>query len=187
MGFWSKLAKIGSIAGAGVATAMTGGAASPWLIGAIGAGGAGLGAASEAMTKNRENKANYNLNKDQFDLLAEQRHEAAQDRAYKQARRAAYAKKFQPTAPPPGVVDAFANYQRSPEQLAADDEMYRQAMKQLLTGKPHEMTPLEKAGFWEQFLGAAGMGAQAYGQLAAAQNGERPVNYGGLLGDRGDY
>lgn len=37
-GFWHKLAKYGGIAGAGVATAMTGGAASPLLMAAIGAG-----------------------------------------------------------------------------------------------------------------------------------------------------
>lgn len=43
---WKKLAKIGLIAGGGIATAMTGGAASPLLLGAI---GAGTGAASGAL------------------------------------------------------------------------------------------------------------------------------------------
>ncbi len=54
-GFWHKFAKWAGIAGAGVATAMTGGAAAPLLIAAIGAGsaaanawGSGSGAAGAA-------------------------------------------------------------------------------------------------------------------------------------------
>lgn len=44
---WKKIGKIGAIAGAGIATAMTGGAASPLLMAAIGAGtGAATGALS---------------------------------------------------------------------------------------------------------------------------------------------
>jgi hypothetical protein len=51
-GFWHKLAKYGGIAGAGLATAMTGGAASPLLIAAIGAGsGAAAGWGSGGGTK----------------------------------------------------------------------------------------------------------------------------------------
>lgn len=51
-GFWHKFAKYAGIAGAGVATAMTGGAASPLLIAAIGAGsGAAAGWGSGGGTK----------------------------------------------------------------------------------------------------------------------------------------
>jgi len=50
MGFWSTLGKIGLIAGGGIATAMTAGAASPLLAAAIGAGiGAGTGAGTAAI------------------------------------------------------------------------------------------------------------------------------------------
>jgi hypothetical protein len=50
MGFWSTLGKIGLIAGGGIATALTAGAASPLLATAIGAGiGAGTGAGTAAI------------------------------------------------------------------------------------------------------------------------------------------
>jgi hypothetical protein len=65
MSFLSKLAKIAAIGGAGAATAFSGGAASPLLAAALGAGGSALGAMAKSSAQNRGVKIDAGLEEQQ--------------------------------------------------------------------------------------------------------------------------
>lgn len=182
MGFWSKLAKIGSIAGAGLATAFTGGAASPWLVGALGAAGAGLGAASQASASNRGTQIDVGLTQQQlqdqatrdwYNELVQQAQtgDSTRANAWKDLLHAAYVKNW--VQPASGVFSPYTKPLTPPsaDAKAGANGVIAEAMNRLNNGNPIP-TPtkpnivvdpkLMKPSVWEELSGALGPALTAY-------------------------
>lgn len=191
MGFWSKLGKIGSIAGAGALTAFTGGAASPLLMAALGAGGAAAGAAASSMAKNRGVKQDVALQTEQQRqsgegaylnalLNREQEKRMQAGDAWKRLLQTDYVSNYKPNGL---ALSPFSRPIQGPsaamQASAADPALLSELRSRsnysfdpyggadpsgvrLSPDTQAQISKLGNAGIWEKILGVAGPALSAY-------------------------
>ena len=177
MGFWSTLGKIGKIAGAGVATAMTGGAAAPLLIGAV---GNVLGSAAEGAAQGRQAEGQTALTQQQLAL------QAARDALNAPLLRGQAATRGSAMANMQDVK-LNSNYQNpwamqfsgglrpsllTPEARSLGTLMAQQALKGQQEDKGYagiaSQYPIPQAGFWEKAAGIGGLVGSLGGAIGGA-------------------
>lgn len=191
MGFWSKLGKGLSIGGAALATGLTGGAATPLLGAALGAGGisalgAGLGAAGSALSKGSQASA-HNRGVTIEALLAQDANKraGAQDQResesdiMKKLAQSGYLKSggYQGRT---GMAANLPSYgfgpkAATPEQMSAASTLEGQLMARLKNpAQTTDITKYTKPSGWEKFMGFGGALSSILGSVNQARTGTPP-------------
>lgn len=183
MSFWSNIAKGLGIAGAGIATGLTGGAAAPLLPLALGAGGAALGAFSQGQATNRGEKFGGQLELEQLLMdrdrqLFDQR--VARETEGRTGQSDAWRKLLAGSRTlSPGTRPQLSPYSKAPRGITAQeqtgaDALVQEALARLqggnpipaVTQRPVNVDPkLLDAGLWENIAGAAGPGLAFWSML----------------------
>lgn len=173
MGFWSTLGRGLGIAGAGIATGLTGGAAAPLLGTALSVGGTVAGGIANSLANNRGEQDQQNLSRDQLALIAARDQDRAgleradlqlrenadqrrgQTESFQQALRAALAlnstdnqvdtSQFRTQGVPSISFGQGVRSSIGPQGQAAASALERNAMLRLMNGEPRTSVP-EYAG-----------------------------------------
>jgi hypothetical protein len=183
MGFWSKLGKVGLIAGAGAATAFTGGAAAPLL-------GAAIANAAKGSATNRGEKFEGQTTLEQLMLMREQQQQQQQIAREAEGRAGSSdawrklistSRTLQPGARPQLSPYSIAPRQASEAEMQGAGGLQAEVLARLQGGNPipqvnqHPLAidpKLLDAGKWEQILGLVGAGLSAYGGWKKSQRDE---------------
>jgi hypothetical protein len=143
-----------------------------FLLPLLGLGGKVAGAMAGGAAKNRQAVDQDNLRRDELRLLAQRDFRDSQNDAYTNSMRSAHVKNYKPTAPPPGIYNAYEGRTSSPDQMQAADAMQRRAMIELLRGKPMDVSQPQRRGWMEKILGPASLGLGLASAVGNQLNGD---------------